>query len=75
MSVFIDTSAFLIMLDGSDPEHAKAVSLWNELQDQGETLVTTNYILVESIALIQRRLNLAAVRLFRDRIVPVLETV
>lgn len=73
MSVFVDTSAFLLILDGDDPDHSKAVKIWNELQDQEETLITTNYILVESIALMQRRLSLAAVKLFHDRIVPVLQ--
>ena len=73
MSTFVDTSAFLIILDGNDPEHLTAVELWNELQDQEETLVTTNYVLVESLALMQRRLGLAAVRHFRDRIMPILQ--
>lgn len=73
MSVFVDTSAFLSMLNGDEPEHAQAIELWNELQDQDEPIVTTNYVIVESIALIQRRLGLDALRLFHDNIIPVLE--
>lgn len=73
MSVFIDTSAFLTMLNGDEPDHKKAIELWNELQDQDEPIITTNYVVVESIALIQRRLGLDALRLFHNNIIPVLE--
>jgi hypothetical protein len=38
----------------------------------GEQLVTTNYVLVETFALLQSRLGLTAVREFQEDVVPVL---
>ncbi|MCB0106222.1 MAG: PIN domain-containing protein [Caldilineaceae bacterium] len=73
MSVFVDTSAFVSMLNGDEPEHKKAIELWNELQDHDEQIITTNYVIVERIALIQRRLGFDALRLFHNNIIPVLE--
>ncbi len=73
MSIFVDTSAFMIMLDGSDDEHMLALDVWNDGVRQGQTLVTTNYVIVETISLVQRRLGIAAVQLFLDRLLPALE--
>jgi len=39
------------------------------------TLVTTDYVLVETAALLQHRLGMAAVRSFHKNVVPVLEVV
>jgi len=64
MSVFIDTSAFYALLDASDRRHAAAARIWSRLLDSTEDLVTHNYILVETIALAQRRLGRKAVEAF-----------
>jgi predicted nucleic acid-binding protein len=72
MSIFVDTSAFLILLDGTDAEHDLALKVWNAAVQQGQLLVTTNYVVVETIALLQRGLGMAAVRLFLDRLMPLL---
>ena len=72
MSIFVDTSAFLIMFDEDDPEHNRAVQIWNDLLDKDDALISTSYVVVETISLVQRRFGVATVRIFQDKIVPVL---
>lgn len=62
MTTFVGSSALYAFLDADDDEHRRASELWPELLSRDEELATTNYVLVETIALLQRRLGLAAVR-------------
>lgn len=62
MAVFVDTSGILAFLGGRDLNHHEAVEIWRRLIDRNDELVTTSYVLVESAALLARRLGLAAVR-------------
>lgn len=72
MRVFIDTSAFYALLDRTDAHHAKAGREWNRILDADYTLVATNYILVETLALLQSRLGLTAARRFQEDVFPLL---
>jgi len=72
MNIFIDTSAFLAVLDESDSHHRQARLFWNEIISRGDTLLCHNYILIETSALVSRRLGCEAVRVFEQDIVPVL---
>jgi len=68
----VDTSAIYALLDGDDVCHARAVERW-EREPPGEgSLVTTNYIVLESMTLLQARLGMAAVRSFHDVVLPML---
>src|SRR3990172_6539311 len=73
MNVFVDTSAFYAVVDADDLNHARAKRTWIELLDQQGVLVCTNYVLVETFALLQHRLGLPAVRAFEADAVPVLQ--
>jgi predicted nucleic acid-binding protein len=65
--IFIDTSAIYALADRADPNHIVAVDNLQAILDQGETLLTHNYVLLESLALVQSRLGLsAASKLARD---------
>jgi len=70
MIVFLDTSAFLAILDRDDRNHPKAKKTWSDLLFSENTLVRNNYALVESFALIQHRLGMDAVRTFQEDILP-----
>jgi predicted nucleic acid-binding protein len=72
MTVFIDTSAFLSILDADDENHPRAKVKWEDLISKKAILVCSNYILVETFALIQHRLGIEAVRAFHEDIVPLL---
>jgi predicted nucleic acid-binding protein len=70
MRVFIDTSAFYALLDRDDENHRKAKNVWGDLLKDEDTLVTNNYVLVETFALIQHRLGIDAVRGFQNDVLP-----
>jgi len=72
MIIFIDTSAFLAILNRDDTNHPTAKNLWNELLYSENVIISNNYVLVESFALIQRRLGIAAVRVFQEDILPLI---
>ncbi|MBN1145624.1 MAG: type II toxin-antitoxin system VapC family toxin [Anaerolineales bacterium] len=72
MTIFIDTSALYAVLCADDPNHKAARITWLDLLSQPEDLICTNYILVESFALIQNRLGIQAVRAFQEDVIPLL---
>ena len=63
-NVFIDTSAFYALMDRSDSYHEKAKQLWAIFLDNNVSFKTTNYIVIETLALIQSRLGFEAARLY-----------
>ena len=72
MIVFVDTSAFYAVLDRDDEHYKTAFRIWKSLLEEDATLVTSNYVLVETCALLQHRLGIEAVRTFQQQIVPLL---
>jgi predicted nucleic acid-binding protein len=70
MTTFVDTSALFAVLDADDENHLPANETWEELVTQEEVLVCTNYILVESFALVQHRLGMDAIRTLQEDILP-----
>ena len=75
MSLFIDTSALYALLDGDEHRHADMVAAWRIVTDNERVLFTSNYVLVETFALVQRRLGLEAVHGLADVFVPLLQPV
>lgn len=73
MSVFVDTSAFFAVLDAGDVNHGAARAAWDRLLDDRDDLLTTNYVLVETAALLQSRLGVEALREFAADVLPVVE--
>ena len=72
MNMYVDTSALLAILDADDQNHAQAKMLWTEALEQNTDLICTNYVLLETIALVQRWLGIQAVRVLDQDVVPVL---
>ena len=72
MSLFVDTSAILAFLDADQPRHADVIDAWDQAIAGQLRLFTSNYVLVESFALVQRRLGLEALRALADVLVPLL---
>ena len=58
--IFVDTSALYALADRADRNHAEARRRFSAVLKAGEALLTHNYVLVESIALIQNRIGIAA---------------
>ena len=72
MTVFVDTSAFLAVLDADDANHGQATQIWQDLVNREETLVCSNYVLIETFALVQNRLGMPAVSVLQNDILPVI---
>jgi len=70
---FVDTAALLALLDGDDRYHQAAAATWRSLLAQDAVLVTTNYVLIETYALVQRRFGMEAVRILSQDFVPLLD--
>jgi len=65
--IFVDTSAIYAWADVADPNHRTALRRLQAILDRGEDLLTHNYVLLESVALLQARLGVsAAARLGKD---------
>jgi predicted nucleic acid-binding protein len=75
VSVFVDTSALLAVLHAGDENHARAARAFRALLESDQELVTTNYVLVETVALLQHRFGVASVRGFLDAVAPTIATV
>ncbi len=71
--ILIDTSAFLALLDKADIFHEKAIDTWISLLTANEDLITNSYVLVESVAVIQNRIGLDAIRELNENILPHIE--
>jgi predicted nucleic acid-binding protein len=71
----VDTSGLLAALNPADDNHGRASRTLLGLLESKQPLVTTNYILVETTALLQHRFGLAAVRRFQDDVAPMLALV
>lgn len=75
MNVLVDTSALLAVLDRDDGRHAAAKRVWEDLLAGAANLVAHNYILVETSAVLTRRIGMEAAGVFARDVVPVLRTV
>lgn len=71
MSIFVDTSAFLALLDADDAGHAAVKETWTNLVRREASLWCTSYVLVETCALVQRRLGTDALRVFDEDVLSV----
>ena len=55
LTVFVDTSAFYALSCDTDRAHQKALAVHAHLKQNTTHLLTTNYVFLESVSLIQRR--------------------
>ncbi len=58
--VLIDTSAFYALVSATDSFHRQAGETYDRLIDRDQELWATSYVLVETIALVHRRLGFQA---------------
>ncbi len=74
-TVFVDTSGVYALLVASDAFHGRARAAFEALRKEDARLVTTSYVLVESYALLGRRIGVDAVRRFRVDVAPLMEVI
>jgi predicted nucleic acid-binding protein len=72
MIVFADTSAIYAVLDHDDGNHRSASKAWERLLTESAVLLTSNYVLLETSALVQHRLGMVAFRALCEDVSPIL---
>jgi predicted nucleic acid-binding protein len=75
LATFVDTSALYAVLDAADPNHAAASAAWRRLIDEREPLVTTSYVMVETVGLVQSRHGFAPARRVMEDVAPAFDIV
>ena len=73
MTTFVDTSAFYALVDRGEDNHVAALRHLESLRKHQADLLTTNYVVLETCALLQNRFGLDAVRTFQDEILQPVE--
>lgn len=73
MNIFLDTAAFLAVLNATDQFHGQARRVWEEIIQSEITLFTSSYVVLETISLLQHRFGVDAVRLFDSDILPIVK--
>ncbi len=58
--IFLDTSAIYALADAGDRNHRDAIVRFQTILDLHEELLTHNYVVLESVALLQSRLGVEA---------------
>jgi predicted nucleic acid-binding protein len=71
--IFVDTSAFYAIIDRSDRFHRKASFMWPELLNDYITLITSNYVVWETLGLLHKRIGFEAACLWCRDILGVLD--
>jgi predicted nucleic acid-binding protein len=66
--VFVDTSAFIALLDPRDDCHDHAVHIEQTLSSQAMRLVTTNFVLDETYTGLRSKIQHSAILRFRDSV-------
>jgi predicted nucleic acid-binding protein len=74
MTVFVDSPAVFALVDENDDNHSLAARRLLRLISEGAEMVISNYVIVETCALLQRRIGMNAVPTFREDVLPQLIT-
>jgi predicted nucleic acid-binding protein len=74
VTAFVDTSALYAVLNSADANHERAAACLRNLREANEVLITSNYVLVETMALLGRRVGFQAVQVFQTDVTPILRT-
>jgi len=75
MRVFADTSGLFALMVKNDDMHVAAKQNFSHFARHRARLLTSSFVLVETVALLQRRVGLPAVHDFQSKIIPLLEII
>ena len=75
MSVFFDTCAFIALINYDDDFHSLASDLFTKAAHTDEKFFTSNYVILETVFLLQRELGLAAVNDFSKLLLPIINVI
>ena len=75
MNIFADTSGLFALLVKNDYMYVRANENFKYFAENNVQLVTSSFVLVETAALLQRRIGMAPVHDFNAKILPLLEVI
>ena len=67
-AVFVDTGGWMACADGADPAHASCMAARDEVLEAGRLLITTEFVVDETLTLIRFRLGLGAAKAWWQQI-------
>lgn len=72
--IFVDTGAWIAILNRRDQHHQEAVAMYNKLQQQQTLLLTTDYVIDETVTRLRYDTNHPLAVMFFNRIELFMET-
>jgi predicted nucleic acid-binding protein len=75
MKVFVDTSGIFALLVKNDSMHSRARESFDRFAKSRARLYSSSFVLVETTALLHKRIGLDAVRDYNTKILPLLEII
>ena len=75
MNVFIDTCAFISLIDSDDDFHGLAFDLFSKASKDNADFLTSDYVILETIFLLQKIIGLSAVKDFKKLMLPIIKII
>lgn len=75
MKIFIDTCAFIALIDSDDDFHNLAFNLFSKAAKDNADFLTSNYVIFETMFLLQKTLGLPAVKDFKKLMLPIVRII
>ncbi|MBN1653328.1 MAG: type II toxin-antitoxin system VapC family toxin [Deltaproteobacteria bacterium] len=66
--VFVDTAGWMMMADSADPEHQAAIRYRDHWLEEGGVLLSTDFVLDETLTLLRLRLGIDAAERWWDQV-------
>lgn len=73
MVIFVDTSALFALINSNDEFHRQANDHWKLLLNKKDSLFSNNYVILESISLIQRRYGMEWIHALQTEVLSLIE--
>ena len=68
MKLFVDTGAFIALLDADDENHKAAAAFYRNSKEKGARFVTTNFVVSETMNYLRARISHDIAVLFRENL-------
>ena len=72
-AAFVDTSAIYALLVAEHSDHQRSRAILTYIEATDIQLISSSFVLQETLALLQARIGITAVRLFQEKVFPVLD--
>jgi uncharacterized protein len=72
--VFIDTSAIIAFMNKDDEFYKDSYDIFSKLLQERAKIISSNYILLETMVILKNRTGIEAVKIFKNDILPVIKT-